>query len=76
MKFLAKKRFVFQQAPQVPEQQVQPPPVDAGKEVAPPGPETGKETLPQSADAVSGEYKEKGKQNVAGANAKLDVFKT
>lgn len=74
MKFLIEKRFVFQQPPQTPEQQLQPPPVDTGKEIAPPSPETGKEGLPSSPEAVSGEYKEKAKQSVAGANAKLDVF--
>ncbi len=74
MKFLIEKRFLFQQAPQTPEQQVQPPPVDTGKEIAPPSPETGKEAIPSSAESVSSEYKEKGKQSIAGANAKLDVF--
>ena len=72
--FFGPSRLTFQQAPANPELQQAPPPAEAGKEVAPPAPETGKEALPASADAVSTEYKDKAKQQLAAANNKLDVF--
>jgi len=74
MKF-KENRLVFQQAPQNPETQPQPQPqTETGKEVALPGPELNKEALPSSPDAVSTEYKEKGKQHTASAANKLTPF--
>ncbi len=75
MNIFKENRLIFQQqAKPNPEQQTQPPPVEKTQEAPPQSPETQKEALPSSGEDVSNGYKEKAKQTVTSANAKLDIF--
>jgi|GEM_PF-6451804 len=76
MNLFTEKRLVFQQGAANPElqSQQQPSMVEAGKEAVPQAPEVAKEKIPTSAENVSNEYKEKGKQTISGANTNLTTL--